>query len=100
MARKRIVKDPPKQGNLTKSQIQHAVEAVVYGLTKDTHYVVQSDKGGWDVKRSGTTKSSRHFATKKEAVRYGQGVSQNQKTEFVICHKNGNIQRTNSHGSD
>ena len=99
MERKRIVKDPPKRGNLTKSQIQHAVETVVYGLTKDTHYVVQNDNGGWAVKRS-TTKSSRHFSTKKEAVHYGQEVSRKQKTEFVICHKNGNIQRAKNHGSD
>ena len=100
VARKRIVKDPPKRGNLTESQIQHAVEAVVYDLTKDTHYVVQSDKGGWDVKRRGAIKSLRHFPTKREAVHYGREVSRNQKTEFVICHKNGNIQRTNNHGSD
>ena len=29
MARERIVKDPPKRGNLTKSQIKRAVEKVV-----------------------------------------------------------------------
>ena len=92
VARKRIIKDPPKRGNLTKSQIQHAVETVVYGLTKDTHYVIQSDKGGWDVKRGSAARSSKHFSTKKEAVHYGRKVSRNQKTEFVICHKNGRIQ--------
>lgn len=91
MARKRIIKDPPKQGNLTKSQIQHAVEAVVYGLTKDTHYVIPNDKGGWNVKRGGATKSLRHFSNKGEAVKYGREVSKNQKTEFVIFHKNGTM---------
>ncbi|MDE0089488.1 MAG: DUF2188 domain-containing protein, partial [Candidatus Poribacteria bacterium] len=35
--------------------------------------------------------------TKKDAVAYGRQVSRNQKTEFVVCHKNGNIQRTNNH---
>lgn len=91
MVRRRIIKDPPRQGNLTKSQIQHAVEAVVYGLNKNTHYVIQSDKGGWDVKRGGATKSLRHFSSKSEAVQYGQKVSRNQNTEFVIFHKNGKI---------
>ena len=43
MGRKRIIKDPPKQVNLTKSQIQRAVEAVVYGPAKDTHYVIRGD---------------------------------------------------------
>lgn len=92
MARRRIVKDPPKPGNLTRSQIQHAVEAVVYGLTKDTHYVIPSDNGGWDVKRGGATKSLRNFSTKGKAVQYGREVSRNQNTEFVIFHKNGRIQ--------
>lgn len=100
MARKRIVKDPPKRGNLTDSQIQHAVEAVVYGLGKDTHYVIRGDNGGWNVKRRGATKSLRHFDTKKDAVAYGQQVSRNQNTEFVICHKNGKVQRTNNHRPD
>ncbi len=91
MARRRIIKDPPKQGNLTKSQIQHAVEAVVYGLSKNTHYVIPNDKGGWNVKRGGATKSLRHFSTKGKAVQYGRGVSRNQNTEFIVFHKNGKI---------
>jgi hypothetical protein len=100
VARGRIVKDPPKRGSLTRSQIQNAAESVVYGLTKDTHYVIQSDKGGWHVKRGGGRKLSRHFQTKSEAVRYGREVSRNQKTEFVICHKNGKTVRSHSTSKD
>ncbi len=96
MARGRIIKDPPKRGNLTKNQIKNAAESVVYGFTKDTHYVIPSDKGGWHVKRGGGGKSSRHFRTKSEAVQYGRKVSRNQKTEFVICHKNGKTDRSHS----
>ena len=96
MARKRIIKNPPKRGSVTRSQIQNAAESVVYGLTKDTHYVIQNDEEGWQVKRGGGGKLSRHFRTKSEVVRYGRAVSQNQKTEFVICHKNGKTERIHS----
>lgn len=55
-------------------------------------YVIHNDEGGSDVKRGGVTKSIRHFPTKAEAIQYGREVSRNQKTEFVICHKNGRTQ--------
>ncbi len=96
MARRRIIKDSYKRGHLTKNQIKNAAESVVYGLTKNTHYVIQNDKGGWQVKRGGGGKLSRYFQTKSEAVRYGREVSRNQKTEFVICHKNGKTERSHS----
>ena len=84
-----------RRGSRKKSRlsqhVQEPAETVVYGLDKDTHYVIQSDKGGWDVKRGGAAKSLRHFSTKGEAVKYGREVSRNQKTEFVIFHKNGKI---------
>ena len=70
------------------------------GHTKKGHYVVPNPDGGWDVIRGNALRALRHFDTKKDAVSYGQQVSQNQNTEFVICHKNGKIQRMNNHGSD
>ena len=76
------------------------MEAVVYGWTEDTHYVIRNREGEWDVKRGGALRASKHCDTKKKAVEYGRQVSRNQKTEFVIHHKNGKIQRANSHGTD
>ncbi len=67
------------------------------GRTEKEHYVVANPDGGWDVLRGNALRALKHFDTKKEAVEYGQKVSRNQKTEFVVCHKNGNIQRTNNH---
>lgn len=94
MTKKRTIKDPPKRGSVSRNQMKNAAESVVYGLTKDTHYVIQSDNGGWQVKRGGGGKLVRNFNTKNEAVRYGRDVSRNQKTEFVICHKNGKTERS------
>ena len=70
------------------------------GRTEKEHYVVANPDGGWDVIRGNALQALKHFDTKKDAVAYGQQVSRNQNTEFVICHKNGKVQRTNNHGSD
>lgn len=67
------------------------------GRTEKEHYVVANPDGGWDVVRGNALRALKHFDTKKDAVAYGRQVSRNQKTEFVVCHKNGNIQRTNNH---
>ena len=70
-------------------------------MTRNSHHVVpNSDRGGWDVKKSGASRASRHFDTKAEAERSGREISRNQKTEFVIHSKNGKIQRSDSHGND
>jgi len=67
------------------------------GRTEKEHYVVPNPDGGWDVVRGNALRALKRFDTKKDAVAYGRQVSRNQKTEFVVCHKNGNIQRTNNH---
>ena len=95
MARRRIVKDTPKRGKLSRMKVRRAVEAVTYGRTDKEHYVVSNREGGWDVIRGSALKALKHFDTKKDAVAYGQQVSRNQKTELVIHHKNGKIQHAN-----
>ena len=67
------------------------------GRTEKEHYVVANPDGGWDVVRGNALRALKHFDTKKDAMAYGRQVSRNQKTDFVVCHKNGNIQRTNNH---
>jgi len=67
---------------------------------QDTHHVVPNPDGGWDVKKSGGKKSSRHTNTKKEAERIARNISKNQGTELVIHGKDGKIQRKDSHGND
>jgi uncharacterized protein YdaT len=67
--------------------------------TKSTH-VVPNKNGGWDIKRSGAKRASRHFETKKEAVAYARQLSRAHRTELVIHNKDGRIARKDSHGSD
>ena len=69
-------------------------------MARQTHHIVPSSKGGWDIKRGGARRSSGHFETKMEAVNVGRIISRNQKTELVIHGKNGIIQSSDSHGHD
>ncbi len=69
-------------------------------MTRKTHHVVPDPEGGWDVKKGGATKSSKHFDNKQDAVDWGRQVSRNQKTEFLIHGRDGKIQQSDSHGGD
>lgn len=69
-------------------------------MARNTHHVVHSSNGGWNVKRGGASRASKHFDTKAEAIKAGREISRNQKTEFVIHGMNGRIQSADSHGGD
>ena len=81
-------------------KLEYHIQLNAHGRTEKEHYVVPNPEGGWDVVHGNALRALKHFDSKKEAVTYGREVNQNQKTEFVICHKNGNIERTHSHESD
>ena len=65
-----------------------------------THHVVHNISGGWDVKRGGAKKASRHFNKKVDAVAAARVISTNQKTELRIHGLDGKIQKCDSHGND
>lgn len=65
-----------------------------------SHHVVPNPDGGWDGKRSGAKKATKHFETKKEAVDHMRKVSRNQGTELFVHKKDGSIQKRDSHGND
>lgn len=67
---------------------------------RKSHHVTPNSKHGWSVKKSGASRVSKHFDTKKEAEKWGREVSRNQSTEFIIHGRNGRIQRSDSHGND
>jgi Uncharacterized protein conserved in bacteria (DUF2188) len=66
----------------------------------DSHHVVPSSYGGWNVKRGGGDRASGHFDTKQEAVDFGRQLSRNQETELRIHNKDGRISQSDSHGRD
>ncbi len=69
-------------------------------MSRKEHHVVPNPNGGWDVKRNNSERASIHTDTKQQAVDAGRQISRNQQTEFVIHGINGQIQSSDSHGSD
>ncbi|MCY4001366.1 MAG: DUF2188 domain-containing protein [Bacteroidetes bacterium] len=65
-----------------------------------SHHVVPNPNKGWAVKKGGSTRISRHFDRKADAVDHAREISKNQKTELFIHGKDGKIQRKDSHGND
>ena len=68
--------------------------------SKNTHHVVPSPVGGWSVKKGGAERASRHFPTKKEAVKQGRAVSRRQNTDLYVHNKDGTVERKESHRRD
>lgn len=66
----------------------------------NTRHVVPDPNGGWNSKKGGAERASKHFDNKKDAVDYSRELSKRQKTELVIHKKNGKIQKKDSHGND
>ncbi len=68
-------------------------------MAKKTNHVVPSSSG-WAVKKSGSARASKVFATKDKAINYGIELSKSEKTELYIHKQNGMIQNKNSYGND
>jgi hypothetical protein len=68
-------------------------------MARNSHHVVPSN-GGWNVKKGGAEKASKHFEKKEDAIKYGRDVSTNSGSELYIHKKDGTIQRKDSYGND
>lgn len=68
-------------------------------MAKKTNHVVPSSTG-WAVKKSGSSRASRTFKNKENALEYGRHLSINEKTELYIHKRNGMIQDKRSYGND
>ena len=56
--------------------------------------------GKWALKRDGADRANGIFDTQKAAINAGRVVSKNQKTEFVVHGRNGQIRLKDSHSRD
>ncbi len=67
---------------------------------KSNHVVPSKEKGGWAVLKSGSSRASKSFETKEDAVKYGRELSRKEQTELYIHKRDGLIQDRNSYGKD
>lgn len=66
----------------------------------NTRHVVPAPDGGWNSKKGGAKKASKHFDTKAEAEQYSREMSKKENSELYIHRKDGVITQKDSHGND
>jgi len=69
-------------------------------MAKITQHVTPAHSGGWNVKKGGAIKASKHFDKKEDAIKYARDRSKKQNAELVIHKQDGKIQNPNSYGKD
>ncbi len=69
-------------------------------MSKNTRHVLPGSNGGWDSKKGGAERASRHFETKKDAEQYSRELSKKEGAELFIHGKDGKIQSKDSYGND
>ena len=69
-------------------------------MARKTRHVTPYSDGGWESKKGGAERASKHFDTKKEAEQYSRDLSRKEQSELIIHKKDGTIQRADSHGND
>ena len=66
---------------------------------KRNQHVVPA-KDGWAVKRAGSPKATKVFATQKEAIEKGREIAKNHRSELLIHGRDGRIREKNTYGRD
>lgn len=66
---------------------------------KGTH-VTTNLSGGWSVKKSGATRSSKNFSNQQDAIKYARTTAKKEAGELYIHGVNGRILERNSYGKD
>lgn len=67
---------------------------------RETRHIIPNADGGWDSKKGGAERASKHFDTKQEAEKYSRELSKKEGSELIVHGKDGKIQRSDSHGND
>ncbi len=88
---KRLILGPVREGRLSKEQAKRIVQDVAQ---RSSQHVVPAEQGGWNVKRGGGTKTTKHFDNKQEAIGYARKVSSNQNSRLIIHGRDGRIQKS------
>jgi uncharacterized protein YdaT len=69
-------------------------------MKKNSQHIVKDTKGGWAVKKGGSTKATQHFDTQREAIERGREIAKNQKAELYVHGADGKIRAKDSYGAD
>jgi len=67
---------------------------------QNTQHVVPHPDGGWSVKRGGSSKATKIFERKKEAIDFARRISINTGAELYIHGRDGMVHEKDSYGND
>lgn len=65
-----------------------------------SQHVVSNSRGGWDVKRNGADRASKHFRTQAEAIIWATELAKNQKAELYIHEADGRIKKKSNYSTE
>ena len=69
-------------------------------MAKRTQHVVKNPTGGWAVRKGGSSRATKVYATQADAIKYGREIARNQGAEFYVHGRDGKIREKDSYGSD
>ncbi len=69
-------------------------------MSRNVHHVVPGVSGGWNVKRPGTARASKHFDTQADAVSWARELARQAGSELVIHRRDGTIATIDSYVRD
>lgn len=69
-------------------------------MTSKRNQHVVPTKGGWAVKRAGSSKATKVFPTQQEAIERGREIAVNQRSELLIHGRDGRIREKSTYGRD
>jgi hypothetical protein len=68
-------------------------------MSKARH-VTPNPNGGWSVRKTGASRATRVFETQADAVKFGQRVAKQERTELYVHRSDGTIRTKDTYGSD
>ena len=63
-------------------------------------WVSPTSNGKWKVHGEKSSKATKVFDNKSQAVEFGKGIAKNQQSELIVQKKDGKIQSKDSYGND
>ena len=67
---------------------------------RKSHHVVPAPSGGWNVRKSGAERASKHFDTQGKAIIWAREASKTAKSELYIHRRDGTVREKDSYGND
>ena len=66
----------------------------------NNQWVSPTSNGKWKVHGAKSSKATKVFDNKSQAVEFGKGIAKNQQSELIVQKKDGKIQSKDSYGND